>query len=174
MAILQEITGLRDRALAELFATPAYAILVALDKAVVAAGGATAMAVPSAKPVSTTLNTETPARRRGANRKSQADYAFDALTVAGEPLSIGRFVEATLSVGGSIGGDKIANLRSTLSRDDRFKSITANGLYFWWFSDRALPGHWNTEGGLDLAVEPPAVSFYSGQEGGDGHAATMS
>lgn len=46
-----------------------------------------------------------------------------------------------------------------------------NGQYYWWFADRVLPAHWNTEGGFDLEVEPPAVLLHSNQEGGGGHAA---
>ncbi len=172
-AMLLEITNLRDKALLEVCATPAYGVLLALDKAVVAAGGATVMA--SANPAAVkAVELITPrARKREVVRKSQADFANDALATAGEPLPIGRFVEATLAAGGSIGGDQVANLRSTLSRDPRFVSIMRGGMYFWWFTDRALPAHWNTEGGFDLAVEPPAVSYRSDQEGGDGHAAII-
>jgi hypothetical protein len=170
-AMLFEITCLRDKALLEVCATPAYDVLLALDKAVVAAGGVTVIASANPIPVKTVELITPRSRKRGAVRKAQADFASDALTAAGEPLHIGRFVEATLEAGGSIGGDQVANLRSTLSRDPRFVSIMCRGMYFWWFTDRALPAHWNTEGGLDLAVEPPAVSSYSSEEGGGGHAA---
>jgi hypothetical protein len=171
--MLHEITSLRDKALLEVVATPAYNVLLALDKAVVAAGGATALSTTNPAPAAAASGSTPRFRKRDVARKSQGDYASDALIIAGEPLPIGRFVEATLAAGGVIGGDQIANLRSTLSRDDRFKSIMRNGMYFWWFADRALPAHWNAEGGLNLAVDPPAASSHSSREGGGDHAANV-
>ena len=95
-----------------------------------------------------------------------------ALRRAGEPLPIGRLREATLAEGGAIGGaDPIANFRSNLSRDPRFKSVMRNGMYFWWFTDEVLPLGWANEAAAnDLLSTAAAPSMHSSQEGGGDHA----
>lgn len=159
MALLNDAIAVRDKALAEVQALPAYLMLKALDEAVVAGGG-TSVLLPT--PTERLVQTV----RDVASRRKQADYAYDALEANGEPMPIGSLLKATLAQGAVINGVQLANIRSTLSRDPRFASVMRGGVYYWWFSDRPLPSHWN-EPGADLPAETPGTSVSSNQETAD-------
>lgn len=73
------------------------------------------------------------------------------------------------------GEDPLANFRSALSRDPRFKSVMRKGGYFWWFANVALPDGWNEAEADDLVARLASASgsIHSSEEGGDGHAAAL-
>lgn len=154
-----------------------FAAFKALDDAVVALGGQSIMVVeaktqPSARQGLTYLSLNA-ARRSDAKRVSQAQAAIDALQEAGEPLPIGRLMAAALEKGAKIEGEKpLANFRSTVSKDPRFRSINRNNMYFWWFSQVPVPSKWNEASNLPLENGSDASSSNLSQEGDDSHAAT--
>ena len=175
MSMLQKVETLRAEALKEAMASPAFDMVRALDAAVVAAGG---------KSLSTTSGASTPKAEAPivtgiasgiempAKKVPQGDAASMALQESG-PLPIGRLLEAAQQNGAVFNGEKpTPSFRSMLSKDDRFYSLTRNGMYFWWLNGVDLP-----EGFLP---EPEDISDLLGsgansnQKGGDGHAATVS
>ena len=104
-------------------------------------------------------------------RLTQAGGAEAALIANGEPLPIGRLLEAAIRHGAIIGGNKkLTNFRSTVSKDVRFYSLMRNGMYFWWLNELPLPPEWSEATDPDLLAGSVASSAHSTQEGGDGHA----
>ena len=114
------------------------------------------------------------AEKTGNRRISHATAALQALRDEGEPLPIGRLMEKAIANGAEIGGNNpIGNFRSTLSKDPRFRSISRNNMYFWWFVATPVPRNWNEAPDLPLDNGSDASVSHASQEGGDGHAATM-
>ncbi|RYY22912.1 MAG: hypothetical protein EOP62_21895 [Sphingomonadales bacterium] len=142
---------MRDKAWAEVLQSETYKAFVALDAAVVAMGGQSMdKAAPSAAAITSAHCVGWPpvmpvVRERIRRQPSHADMAWTALRKSGRPLSIGRFLEATIAEGAEIGGDQLANFRSTLSKDNRFQSVRHNSMYFWWFADEPLPLEFRNE-----------------------------
>lgn len=169
MSILTKTQSLRDEAWTELMASPPYEVFKALDDAVVALGGRTAMPMlSSVKTVSDRVIEGAIRRLRDdkVRRMTQATGATTALVDAGEPLPIGRLLEKTLEKGVVIGGNNpLANFRSTLSKDPRFRAINRNNMYFWWFADRPTPTRWNEAPDL-LERETGATQELTNEKGG--------
>lgn len=151
----EELENLRNRAFLEVCRSQAMTTLAALDDAVVALGGATlALGNPRGCRMLADLVhlPKRPSAVEQVRKISQGDAAFQALEDHGEPLPIGRFLEAAIEKGARVGGDdQVANFRSSVSKDERFKPVTRNGLYFWWFKERPLPQGWESGGELDLS-----------------------
>ena len=171
-SILQKTIALRAEVWRELTNSPAFQSFKALDTAVAAMGGRRILADESAEPIKAVQ----PARTDSATprrRSSQGDAAEAALRDAGIPMTIRTLLEFVTANGIVIrGADPLANFRSSLSRDARFKSIMRQGLYFWWLTGVELPEGW------EEATDPSlpslsAASNSNGQEGGDVHAATI-
>lgn len=167
--ILVQTELLRNQAWSDVINSPAYKAFKALDDAVASMGGKrmaeAALAPPKVSRASMLLREYT----ASGKRPSQADAAYLALGKAGEPLPIGRLLEATLAEGVEIGGDQIANLRSTVSKDARFYSLRRNNMYFWWLVKVPLPMGWDEAGSDDFSDLLGPASSSSGEEGGDGH-----
>jgi hypothetical protein len=71
---------------------------------------------------------------------SQADAAAAVLEDRGQPVPIANLVELVTQKGAPVGGkEPTINLSSTLSKDERFKSVRFNGRACWWFANRSLP-----------------------------------
>ncbi|MBW4331669.1 hypothetical protein KY084_12395 [Stakelama sp. CBK3Z-3] len=165
------IEALRDKAWAAVQASEPYGIFAALDAAVVAAGGASALNDRTKRTISASLGelvvgyANSPTKRK----VSQGDAAFIALSKIGEPLPVGKLMEAATNEGATIGGsDPLANFRSTISKDHRFRSIMQNNMYFWWFADKDLPPKWYDPEPDDFdSLYGSGSSESSGQEGGD-------
>lgn len=177
--IKTETIALRDKAWESLKSTQEYALFKALDEAVTAIGGTTLVrglaTMPPAiwlpKSASAVVGAGTSALSQ-PKKLSQTEFAAQVLQEAGEPLPIGRLLERVIAKGVVFKGeDPLPSFRSAMSKDARLFSVMRGNMYFWWFTGRALPAHWNTEGGLDLVGDPPADSYHSSQEGGDGHVA---
>ena len=168
--ILQKTIALRAEVWRGLTNSPAFQSFKALDTAVAAMGGRRILADESAEPAKAIqpARYDSPRLRR---RSSQGDAAEAALRDAGAPMTIRTLLEFVTAKGVTIRGeDPLANFRSSLSRDARFKSIMRQGLYFWWLADVELPEGWKE------AVDPdlPGLSTASdsnNQGGGEGHAA---
>ena len=170
------IEAIRDKAWDAVKASEAYAVFAALDAAVVAAGGvarlpltASLLPIPLAIPVthaSAGYSSGTKLRR-----PSQAEAAYVALKRNDRPMPVGDLMEAATAEGATIGGsDPLANFRSSLSKDSRFRSIMRKGQYFWWFADAELPPKWNDPEPDDFeSLMASGSSFPSNKEGGDGH-----
>jgi hypothetical protein len=170
VAIIEETRTLRDKAWADVAATPQYRVYLALKDAVDRITSADLAEHLKSRP--SAIYTEPAATlTREATRISHATAGEAALRKHGQPLPIGRLMEAARAEGATIGGnDPLANFRSSLSKDDRLASIMRNGMYFWWIKGEPLPSDWN-EPGADLLANTPGSSMHSNQEGGDGHAA---
>ena len=175
-SILHETQALRDKAWDALTASPAFAPFKALDDAVVSMGGR------SKVPRDPSLDLKPPPgaahvvrqRSRNRSRPSQGDVAFSCLREAAIPLHIQELMEKVIARGIEISGaNPLANFRSTLSRDSRFKSIMKDGGYFWWLASSPVPRSWKEAEGPDL-LDQPSASNSNNQEGGDTHAATIS
>ena len=173
MPILEKIVELRDEALREVIAQPAFDTVRALDSAVAAAGGERLFPIMARKRVPPQiLQGNVPGFTpppKAPEKVSQGDAAESALRDHG-PLPVGRLMEKAVEKGAKIGGDKpLVSFRSMLSKDDRFYSLQRNNMYFWWLKGVDLP-----EG---FMPEPDDISDLLGsgantnQEGGDGHAA---
>jgi hypothetical protein len=143
--LIERAKALRDIAWAEVVETQQYKNFAAL-KAAVDAMSKTELAahlrsVPAA-PLSRRMAAAAVADSL-SRKVSQADAGVAALREAGEPLPIGRFMEAAIAKGAAINGaNPLANFRSTVSKDARFRSVMRNGMYFWWFSNEPLPPGW--------------------------------
>jgi len=169
-SILDKTIALRREAWEQVKATPAYAAYRAIDNAVVALGGDSALLSGALKPGSIYAPPSPP------KRISQTDAAASALREGGMPLPIGRFMEAAIEKGADVGGaNPINNFRSALSKDPRFEAVKRNGMYFWWFAGEPLPLRFQDQhketADPDLLAES-AASSSSSQEGGESHAAT--
>lgn len=172
--LLERTAALRDEALEAVKASKPYAVFKALDEATVLAGGVSSLANPA--PASRAARSRkrkatAPNRAAGdASRVPHGDAADEALSESGEPLHIVALMEAAKAKGAKIGGDNpVNNFRSTLSKDDRFRSVQHNNAFFWWYKDRPLPQNWSEATDPDLLAESAASSFNSNQRGGDGH-----
>ena len=175
-----ETIALRDKAWEGVKSTQEFALFKALDEAVAAVGGASISGGLAKVPPQNWLPKSANVAGAGARalsqpkRLSQTEVAAQVLREMDEPLPIGRLLECVIAKGVVFRGENpLPSFRSAMSKDARLVSIMRGNMYFWWFSDRPVPAHWNTEGGLDLVGNPPAVSHYSSQEGGDVHAATI-
>jgi hypothetical protein len=159
MDIIEKTKHLRDEAWQAVITTPAYKAYKSLDDAVNAMAGSQSQVVITA-----------PSKPRFRTRRiTNGDVAERVLRRSGEPLPIGRWLEAALQDGASVkGDDPLANFRSTVSRDQRFYSLMRNNMYFWWLKSVDLP-----EG---FMPEPEETSDLLGsgssasEKGGDGHA----
>lgn len=173
-SVLDATSALRDKAWAEVKASPSFVSFKALDIAVGAMGGSQILAASDALPSTVQKPDVLPRKKlvaRKRTRPSQGDTAEACLKRAGEPLPIRNLMEKVIGYGVQISGeDPLANFRSTLSRDNRFKSIMREGAYYWWLTSSPVPINWKEAEGLDFQVEPSA-SDSSSQNGGDGHAA---
>lgn len=172
--VLQKTIALRAEVWGDLVKSPAFQSFKALDAAVAAMGGKRILSNeshPVTEPVQGNVSVNPPVRRR---RNSQGDAAEQVLRNSNIPQPIRILLDAVLSMGVEVrGGDPLANFRSTLSRDPRFKSIMHNGGYFWWLADVALPEGWDEAEADDLVARLASASgsIHSSQEGGGGHAA---
>jgi hypothetical protein len=169
---------LRDQAWREVQTSPSFLAFKALDDAVAAMGGDRLIArpVPRENGPRPSVNTFARVKREHApKRLSQADAGEVVLRERGEPLPVGRLMEAAIAKGAAASGkNPLANYRSALSKDDRFYSLTRNNMYFWWLKDVPLPNNWKEAPDHDLLTQSGAsVVGNSNQKGGDGHAATM-
>ncbi|WP_143738041.1 hypothetical protein [Erythrobacter donghaensis] len=172
--VLQKTIALRAEVWGDLVKSPAFQSFKALDAAVAAMGGKRILLSESPleeEPSRSRVGATAPVQRR---RGSQGDAAEQVLLNSNEPLQIRVLLDAVLSMGVEVRGeDPLANFRSTLSRDPRFKSIMHKGGYFWWLTDVALPEGWDEAEADDLVARLASASSsdHSSQEGGGGHAA---
>lgn len=172
--VLQKTIALRAEVWSDLVKSSVFQSFKALDAAVAAMGGARILlgeSQPQAEPASANGSVNPPVRRR---RNSQGDAAEQVLRNSIVPQPIRTLLDAVLSMGVEVRGqDPLANFRSTLSRDPRFKSIMHKGGYFWWLADVALPEGWGEAEADDLVARLASASGsdHSSQEGGGGHAA---
>ena len=78
--------------------------------------------------------------QRTAERLSQADAAAAALKQAGQPLHIADLLPLVRQWGATVAGNEPSvNLSSSLSRDNRFRSLRLSGRHFWWLANEAIP-----------------------------------
>lgn len=174
--LIARTIALRDEAWSAVSKSEAFAAFAALNNAVVSMGGANALAAPgeaSARPEIVTFgkdsHTEAALRLNQRRRISQGDAAERVLREKGEPLPIGRLMEAVLATGQEIGGNQIANFRSALSKDKRFYSITRNSMFFWWLDGESLPPNWNEPAELTFDQGSAGSSSDTNQKGGGSH-----
>lgn len=184
MSLLEKAKAIRAEAWKELMSSPQFAAFKASDDFVLALGGGTAMpsafgTAPSkangaASPTILEVLLQRKKEEQAAiKRITQADAAEAALREKGEPLPVGRFMEAAEAKGARFSGkDALANFRSAISKDTRFYSFSRNNMYFWWFTGEALPPGWNETADPDLLAGSAASSAHSSQKGGEAHAAT--
>lgn len=170
--VLQKTMALRSEVWGDLVNSPVFQSFKALDIAVGAMGGSRILAGESIEPVKESRPTRVEAAKP-RRRNSQGDAAESALRTGGMPMTIRTLLEFVSASGVEVRGeDPLANFRSTLSRDPRFKSIMRQGLYFWWLTDVELPEGW--EEATDPSLPGLSVASNSNdQEGGDDHAATI-
>ena len=169
--LLEKTVLLREEALEELAASPAYATFKALDDAVMRMGGVPKLLFEAneiggiARQI---FGRATKAALPENGKRRHGDAAELALRSAREPLPISRLMDEAAEHGAEIGGnDPLNNFRSTVSKDPRFRSLRRNNLYFWWLADSPIPDSFNELAGPDLLTEPASSS--ADQEGGDGH-----
>lgn len=170
--VLQKTIALRAEVWRELVNSSLFQSFKALDEAVSAMGGKRVLlaeSVAQSDSQRSSAGNEMPAPRR---RASQGDAAEAVLREAKEPMTIRPLLDAVTARGVEVRGeDPLANFRSTLSRDDRFKSIMRNGGYYWWFADADMPESWKEAETDDFAGLLVSAPISTSQEGGDGHAA---
>ena len=78
--------------------------------------------------------------RPKAQEPSRLDLVAELILAARGPLSTNDLLSGLESRGYLIEGkDPAVNLASSLSRSERFQSVTHKGSKGWWLSDRALP-----------------------------------
>ncbi|MGS1015591.1 hypothetical protein [Allosphingosinicella humi] len=177
-SLLKKTGALRAEAWAALEASEHFSAFKALDDAVVALGGKSAMPSTSVAENANPERTKHTQANHGGSREvgkriSHADAAYMALKEADEPLPVGRLLESAVAHGASLRGNVLANFRSAISKDKRFRSIMRNNMYFWWFTASPVPQNWKEATDPDLlnqSVAPVSI----GQEGGESHAATTS
>lgn len=165
-----KVEELRDAAWRELKASPSFLAFKALDDAVAAMGGQ--RLVSDAERPRPSVGTFARVKQgRAAKRPSQSDAAEAALREKGEPLPTGRLMEAAQERGATVGGkDPLANIRSTLSKDDRFYSLMRNNMYFWWLSGVPLPSGWQEAPDLLDQNRSDASPVGTNQKGGEADA----
>ena len=173
MDFIEKTKALRDEAWQAVLETSAYTAFKSLDDAVQKMTGKTSVVLvvndlpTPARPPKNILQT------LQGKRITQADVAERVLRRNGEPLPIGRWLEASVKDGINIKGpDPLPNFRSTVSRDKRFYNFTRNNMYFWWLDGVELPESWKEAAEPNL-LDQSAASDSSNQEGGDDHAANV-
>lgn len=98
---------------------------------------------------------------------TQLDAAVQAIAEAGKPLTTGELVEAARKLGAHVGGkDPRINLGSSLSRDERFKSVQWGDGRAWWFKGRPLPARTSLG---DAAQESEAAGSSQGKPAAPSH-----
>jgi hypothetical protein len=169
MTMLEKVTRLRADALEEAMASPAFAMVRALDAAVVAAGGESLIPERRLEPLLAEATAKVAIAYDSGKKVPQGDAAYAALSKSG-PLPIGRLLEKAKDHGAVFTGEKpLPSFRSMLSKDDRFYSLQRNNTFLWWLNGVDLPERFKPE--------PNDINDFLGsgtntnQEGGDGHAA---
>ena len=158
--LLERTAALRDEAWEAVKASKPYAVFKALDEATVVAGGVSALASPTPptrvfkvrrkpKPLPAT------SRSNGSvARISHADAAEEALNEEGAPMTLPDLMAAAKAKGAQIGGENpVNNFRSTLSKDERFRSVQRDDKFFWWFEGKPLPPGKNEPAELALGAD---------------------
>jgi hypothetical protein len=150
------MAALRAEIAARLEKNEDYRALKALDTALAELGHASSVAVSGRMFIRARSFREV--ARAGAREQqiSQADAAEKVMDRAGEPVPIAELVQKVREEGAQVGGsDPHINLSSTLSKDDRFRSVRYGGRQAWWLRRRRYPGEQ-----MELAAQSP-----SGDEG---------
>jgi hypothetical protein len=180
---LEEVIALRTDALRELRQSPAFDAFTALDNAAVSLGadratldGRAFVANPIGALMVERVRNRLDLQRDVLNGKppkslSQGDAAEEVLRLVNTPLRLTDLLVGIEEKGVVVTGDRIANFRSSLSRDTRFYSLKFDNQYLWWLNGVPLAQAWVEATGYDLVVSPAELSFHS-SEGGDGDATT--
>ena len=110
-------------------ADPNYRALMALREAIAAIE-----ATQDGQPMITVRR-----RQRPASSPSRADVAHNMIKEAGRPLSTQELVALLKDAGHEVGGKgPMINLASTLSRDERFESVSTPNGKAWWIVNAPL------------------------------------
>jgi hypothetical protein len=161
-----EMRKLRNDFVRRLMSNPDYRALVALDKAIAEVEGVpehSIAATPKAQTASPVLRNPTfPAV------PSQAYATLTVLGRHGRPMPISELLPLVREEGAMVNGnDPTINLSSSLSRNERLRSVRYEGRSCWWLADRPFPGEKDFGGAT--RVQSPAADV-SHDEGGK-HAA---
>lgn len=82
--------------------------------------------------------------RKKEPSKSRGDLVAEILDFNGAPLNTTDLLKELANKGNEVGGkDPSLNLASSLSRDERFRSVSYHGERRWWFSGQPFPGEYN-------------------------------
>jgi len=136
---MTEMRRLRDEFARRLMSNPDYRALVALDKAIAEVQGAPVEHALSA------LNVETGSPVLGRptlhTMPSHANAAIAVLKRNGRPMPLSDLLPLVREEGAAVNGkDPEINLSSSLSRNDRLRSVRYKGRSCWWLKDRPYPG----------------------------------
>lgn len=144
---LESMRALRDQIEERLQATEDYRALRALDKAIAEMQGAE-------RPVPPWRRVTAPAPTPIRDRLPQADAAARVMDQRDEPIPIAELVPLVRQAGAHVGGnDPEASLSSTLSKDERFRSVRFNGRPAWWFRSKSYPGETEEERRQEAQVD---------------------
>lgn len=84
--------------------------------------------------------------RSKTSEPSRLDLSADILIRNGYPVPTTGLVKTIEAQGVELGGkDPHINLASSLSRSERFRSVTYKGQRAWWLTDRPYPGELTDE-----------------------------
>lgn len=159
MKVLEQMAMLRDEAWAAVRETQEYKSFAIIDAAF------KHMKAEFQEPVMTARGDFPKLVRR---KPTHGDIAQKVLIDAKRPLTISSLLDACLDAGMNIAGDDpLASFRSTVSRDDRFKSIKQNGVFYWWLKDVPIPEKWEAESSIFHVLRSSATP--ENEEGGNGH-----
>lgn len=174
--LANKVSEARQMAWADVEASPAFAAFKQLDDTVVLLGGRSALPVfggdagkATVRAAAGTSSGASSAKGVAGRRITQGDVAEGVLRNSEVPLHIKDFLQKTIAAGAEInGGNPLANFRSTVSKDKRFKSVVFNGRYYWWLAATPVPSKFKEATDPDLLASVASVG--ANKEGGEAHA----
>ena len=153
-----EMRKLRNEFVRRLMLNPDYRALIALDKAIVEVEGAPEQ--PTAAQDTQTKAGQLLGLIEKHTATSHANAAIAVLTRIGHPIPLSALLPLAREEGAQVNGkDPEINFSSSLSRNERLRSVRYEGRPCWWLTDRAFQGEKDFGGGT--GANSPAADVSS-------------
>jgi hypothetical protein len=153
-----EMRKLRNEFVRRLMSNPDYRALIALDKAIAEVESAPEQSRAALGAQTACQPQERPDAFRGQIhvRPSHANAAIAVLTRTGHPMPLSALLPLAREEGAQVKGqDPEINFSSSLSRNERLRSVRYEGRSCWWLADRPFQGE-KDFGGVTGANSPAA------------------
>ncbi len=154
-----EMRKLRNEFVRRLMSNPDYRALIALDKAIVEVEGAPKQPMPASDAQTASQAQERPIDTPPGQLRVKLSHANAAIAVLirnGRPMPLSALLPLAREEGAQVNGqDPEINFSSSLSRNERLRSVRYEGRSCWWLADRPFQGE-KDFGGVTGANSPAA------------------